>query len=224
MVRIAIVEDDRGLNQGIALALREEGVSLEQYYSLHDAGLAKLEKRVDVIILDINFPDGNGFDYLREIRKSSEVPVIILTANDLELDEVMGLELGADDYITKPFSLMVLRARIHKVLEKERKKQQVYELGKLRFDFEQMHFYRGKAELDLSKTEQKLLKVLVENRGNVLTRAALVDYIWTDGAEYVDENALSVSIKRLRDKIEDPGSGSKHIRTVYGTGYTWKER
>ncbi len=223
MKRIVIMEDDRGLNQGIALALREEGITFEQYVSLQDAELAGMEERADLIILDINLPDGNGFDYLRELRKKSEVPVIILTANDLEMDEVRGLELGADDYITKPFSLMVLRARIHKALEKAGKKQQVYEWGELRFDFERLHFYRRERELDLSRTEQKLLKALVENRGNVLTRAALVDYVWTDGAEYVEENALSVSIKRLRDKIEDPASGKKYIRTVYGTGYVWKE-
>lgn len=221
--RIVIIEDDQGLNHGIVLAFRNENYQFEQYYSLIDAKQAKPETRADLIILDINLPDGNGFDYLKELRKKSEVPVIILTANDLELDEVMGLELGADDYITKPFSLMVLRARLRKALQKEDRKKDIYEENDLRFDFGRMHFYRGRQEIELSKTEQKLLKMLVENRGNALTRAVLVDGIWTDGAEYVDENALSVSIKRLRDKIEKVSSKPEYIQTVYGVGYIWRK-
>lgn len=224
MTRIAVIEDDAGLNTGIVLALKNETFQFEQYASLSEAEAAGLEERVDLILLDINLPDGSGFDYLKELRKRSQVPVIILTANDLELDEVMGLELGADDYITKPFSLMVLRARIQKVLQKGRKQAAVYETGELRLDFDRMHFYRGGQELDLSKTEQRLLKLLVENRGNALTRASMIDAVWTDGAEYVDENALSVAMKRLRDKIEEEPSRPQYIQTVYGIGYVWREQ
>lgn len=222
MTRIAVIEDDAGLNAGIVLALKNETFQFEQYASLSEAKAAGVEERVDLILLDINLPDGNGFDYLKEIRKRSQVPVIILTANDLELDEVMGLELGADDYITKPFSLMVLRARIQKVLQKGKKQAAVYETGELRFDFGRMHFYRCGQELELSKTEQKLLKLLVENRGNALARAAMIDAVWTDGVEYVDENALSVAVKRLRDKIEAEPSRPQYIQTVYGIGYVWR--
>lgn len=221
--KIAIIEDDRGLNHGIVLAFRNEDYEFEQYYSLSEAKQARIDTRLDLIILDINLPDGNGFDYLRELRKKSEVPIIILTANDLELDEVMGLELGADDYITKPFSLMVLRARMQKVLQEKKIGNDMYEIGELQFDFDRMHFYRKTQEIELSKTEQKLLKILVENRGHTLTREVLIDEIWTDHAEYVDENALSVSIKRLRDKIEKVSSKPEYIQTVYGIGYTWKE-
>lgn len=224
MKRIAIIEDDRGLNQGIALALKNEDYCFEQYYSLSEAKHTQVDKYADLIILDINLPDGNGFEYLKEIRKKSQVPVIILTANDLETDEVMGLELGADDYITKPFSLMVLRVRIEKVL-KQMKVQagNVYETGEFLFDFEHMYFTRKKQEIELSKTEQKLLRILVENKGITLSRAKLVDCLWTDGAEYVDENALSVTVKRLRDKLEDIPSKPKYIQTVYGIGYVWRE-
>ncbi len=224
MTRIAVIEDDAGLNAGIVLALKNETFQFEQYDSLSEAKAAGVEERVDLILLDINLPDGSGFDYLKEIRKCSQVPVIILTANDLELDEVMGLELGADDYITKPFSLMVLRARIQKVLQTGRKQGAVYETGELRFDFGRMHFYRRGQELELSKTEQRLLKILVENRGNALARTVMVDAIWTDGAEYVDENALSVAVKRLRDKIEEEPSRPQYIQTVYGIGYAWREQ
>ena len=223
--KIAIIEDDKGLNQGIALALKNENYQFDQYYSLTEAKSMGTNPEVDLIILDINLPDGNGFEYLKELRKKSEVPVIILTANDLETDEVMGLELGADDYITKPFSLMVLRARIEKVLKKNRiQVKSVYQIGNLSFDFEHMYFTRNKQEIELSKTEQKLLRVLVENKGLTLSRAKLVDCIWTDGAEYVDENALSVTIKRLRDKIEENPSKPNYIQTIYGIGYVWREQ
>ena len=224
MKRIAIIEDDRGLNQGIALALKNEDYHFDQYYSLEEAKRTQVDKNADLIILDINLPDGNGFEYLKEIRKKSQVPVIILTANDLETDEVMGLELGADDYITKPFSLMVLRARIEKVLKKSRvQPMNFYETGDFLFDFEHMRFTKKNQEIDLSKTEQKLLRILVENKGITLARAKLVDCLWTDGAEYVDENALSVTVKRLRDKLEDTPSKPQYIQTVYGIGYVWRE-
>ena len=224
MKNIAIIEDDKGLNNGIVLALKNEKYHFVQYYSLEEAKRDKLGSSTDLLILDINLPDGNGFDYLKELRQYSSVPVIILTSNNLETDEVMGLELGADDYITKPFSLMVLRARIEKVLRRENPQiKSVYEIDGLLFDFEQMHFTKGGQEIELSKTEQKLLRMLVENRGMTLSRAKLVDAIWTDGAEYVDENALSVAINRLRNKMEEIPSKPKHIQTVYGIGYVWRE-
>ncbi|MBQ3513048.1 MAG: response regulator transcription factor [Lachnospiraceae bacterium] len=225
MKKIAIIEDDKGLNNGIALALKNEEYEFIQCYSFLEAKKSMKDLQVDLIVLDINLPDGNGFEYLKEIRKHSEVPVIILTANDLETDEVMGLELGADDYITKPFSLMVLRARIKKALEKSSslKKLDIYENGELLFDFNRMYFSRNHQEIELSKTEQKLLKILIENKGVKLSRAKLVDAVWTDGAEYVDENALSVTIKRLRDKIEKNPSKPEYIQTVYGIGYVWRE-
>ena len=136
----------------------------------------------------------------------------------------MGLELGADDYMTKPFSLMVLRARIEKVLNRQNAQaKSQYEIDGLVFDFEQMHFRKDGQEMELSKTEQKLLRVLVENKGITLSREKLVDTIWNGGAEYVDENALSVVIKRLRDKLEDTPSKPKYIQTVYGIGYVWRK-
>jgi DNA-binding response OmpR family regulator len=150
----------------------------------------------------------------------SDVPVIMLTANDLETDEVMGLTLGADDYITKPFSLMVLRARIDKVLKKA-KTSDVYRDDLYIFDYGRMEFFVNSNLVDLSKTEQKLLKLLTENAGRTLTRDYLVDAIWTDGAEYVDENALSVTINRLRGKLSVENEDVP-IHTVYGKGYVWK--
>lgn len=221
MPRITIIEDDRGLNDGIVLALKQDSFTFSQYYSLKEA---KDVSGSDLIILDINLPDGSGFDYLEKLRSTSDVPVIVLTANDLEMDEVRGLELGADDYITKPFSLMVLRTRIHKVLEKAGKKDRLtYRQHGFFFDFERMHYCKDGAELQLSKTEQRLLRILIANRNRTLERETLVDRLWTDGAEYVDENALSVAVKRLRDKLEADSSKPRFVQTVYGKGYVWKD-
>jgi DNA-binding response OmpR family regulator len=219
MKNITIIEDDKALNDGIVLALANDDYSFRQYHKLAEY---KSDEAVDLIILDVNLPDGNGFDFLRELRKNSDVPVIILTANDLETDEVMGLTLGADDYITKPFSLMVLRARIDKVLKKAAvSKDNVYRDDIYVFDYGRMEFFADGKTVEFSKTEQKLLKLLTDNVGRTLTRDYLVDSIWTDGAEYVDENALSVTINRLRGKLTVKGTDMP-IHTVYGQGYVWK--
>lgn len=223
MINIAVIEDDKGLNSGIALALKNEKYVFHQYFSLNDARKNMQLDNMDLIVLDVNFPDGSGFDMLKEIREKSNVPVIILTANDLEIDEVKGISMGADDYITKPFSLMVLRARIENALKHAGKdNKSLYECGKFSFDFTNMIFMKDGKKLDFSKTEQKLLKILIENRGHQVARNTLVDYVWTDGAEYVDENALSVTIKRLRDKLEDEPGKPEYIQTVYGIGYIWR--
>ncbi|MCR5702364.1 MAG: response regulator transcription factor [Lachnospiraceae bacterium] len=219
MKNITIIEDDKALNDGIMLALANADYSFRQYHKLGDY---KKDEPVDLIVLDVNLPDGNGFDFLRELRKSSDVPVIMLTANDLETDEVMGLTLGADDYITKPFSLMVLRARIDKVLKKaDVSNDSAYRDDVYIFDYGRMEFFASGELVELSKTEQKLLKLLTDNVGRTLTRDYLVDSIWTDGAEYVDENALSVTVNRLRGKLTVKGMDMP-IRTVYGQGYVWK--
>lgn len=223
MHNILIVEDDTALSNGIALALKSEELFFVQCHTIASAQKSVAEIDFALIILDVNLPDGNGLDFLRELREVSVVPVIMLTANDLETDIVTGLELGSDDYITKPFSLMVLRARVNIQLKKQTKIT-VFELSDFRFDFDKMEYSKCGKPIELSKTEQKLLRLFVENKGVTLSRESLVDKIWTDGAEYVDENALSVTVKRLRDKIEDTPSKPQFIKTIYGIGYTWVVR
>ncbi|MDE7331159.1 MAG: response regulator transcription factor [Lachnospiraceae bacterium] len=223
MKKILVVEDDRGLREGIELALRREEFA---FFLCESMEKAREELRAgddfDLILLDINLPDGSGYDLLKEVKSRGDIPVIILTANDLEMDEVRGLELGAEDYITKPFSLMVLRARIDKVLKNagDRGKKHVYRFDDLLFSFDEMQIKKGEEEIILSRTELKLLQLLVENKNIVLGRETLIDRIWTDGAEYVDENALSVAVGRLRNKLKEKGEG--HLQTVYGKGYVWK--
>ena len=222
MQHILILEDDIDLGRGIALALGDGRQEFCRCHDIAEARRALAAAAFDLAILDVNLPDGSGLELLRELRERSGMPVILLTANDMETDIVSGLELGADDYITKPFSLAVLRARVNAQLRRgAAAKQSCIKLDGFSFDFELMEFSRNGQVIELSKTEQKLLRLLVENRGRTLTRETLVDRVWTDGAEYVDENALSVSIKRLRDKLEETPSKPQYIKTVYGIGYTW---
>lgn len=221
-MKILIVEDDRTLNDGIALSLGKENV--RQAYGIKQAG-ELLGEDTDLVILDINLPDGNGMDFCRKIRSKSSVPIIFLTANDMEIDIVSGLESGADDYITKPFSLAVLRARVNAVLrrrkgkEKEAKEEsKVFNTGDFLFDFDKMQFFAGGRQVELSKTEQKLLKALTENAGRTLSREMLIDRIW-DSSDFIEENALSVTMNRLRQKL--PGIP---VKTIYGIGYIWEKQ
>lgn len=220
---IQIVEDDRTLREGIALALGEPGVEFIQSGSVEMAKRAFETELPGLIILDVNLPDGSGYDYLKWVKGQSQIPVLVLTANDMEMDEVMGLTLGADDYMTKPFSLAVLRARIQVLLRRGGQNTDRYEEDGFCFDFERLIFEKHGRELTLSVNEQRLLRLLTENRGRVLTKNVLMDRLWSDGGKYVDENALSVTVNRLRSKLEDKGDGISYIQTVYGQGYLWKK-
>ncbi|SHJ76961.1 DNA-binding response regulator, OmpR family, contains REC and winged-helix (wHTH) domain [Anaerocolumna jejuensis DSM 15929] len=222
MARILIIEDDKKLNDGIRLALLNEKYEIMQSRTLEQARAVMKAVTLDLIVLDLNLPDGNGLDFLTKLRQASSMPVIILTANNLETDIVTGLELGADDYITKPFSLMVLRARVSVQLRKsgaEAEEQMI--IDEFQFDFHKMQFLvRGEA-VELSKTEQRLLRILLNNKGATVSRSALIDKVWNGDTEYVDEHALTVSVKRLRDKLGENPSNPSYIKNVYGIGYTW---
>lgn len=220
MKRILIVEDDRALSAGLCRALNSDDTVTEAAENLKAARSVLAAHSFSLVILDINLPDGNGFDFLSFLKKEYGYPVIILTANDLESDIVSGLESGADDYITKPFSLAVLRARVNTQLRRaESCGNGKYICGEYVFDFDRMLFTVNGVQTDLSVTEQKLLRILTDNAGITLPREKLIDRIWTDGAEYVDENALSVAVNRLRSKL----GAQKRIKTVYGIGYMWAE-
>ena len=223
MEQILIIEDDMGLNQGLCRALKSENRQVISCLNLKTAREQLLCGGVSLVLLDINLPDGSGLDFLKELKVADPVrPVILLTANDTDMDIVAGLEQGADDYITKPFSLSVLRARVNTQLRKNvaQLSTKTFQIDGFLFNFDGMQFSKDGVPIELSKTEQKLLRLLVENQGIVMSRVDLVDRIWTDGAEYVDENALSVTIKRLRDKL----GAQRYIQTVYGIGYMWGKK
>lgn len=223
MEQLLIIEDDKDLNKGLSKALKADNRQIISCQDLKTAREQLLCGSVSLVLLDINLPDGSGLELLQEIKQNaSDIPVILLTANDTDIDIVNGLEQGADDYITKPFSLSVLRARVNAQLRKRKiaLKDAPICIEHFCFNFGSMVFCVGDTKVELSKTEQKLLYLLVENRGRTMTRGDLVDRIWTDGAEYVDENALSVAIKRLRDKL----GAQEYIKTVYGIGYSWVKK
>lgn len=220
MEQILIVEDDIALNKGLCKALKEENRQVIPCPDMKAAREQLLCNTVSLVLLDINLPDGSGLELLREMKEADpQTPVILLTANDTDMDIVEGLEQGADDYIMKPFSLAVLRARVNTQLRKTQRNisDTAIKIDHFSFDFSLMQFHVGDKSVELSKTEQKLLRLLAENQGIVINRAELVDRIWTDEAEYVNENALSVTVKRLRDKL----NAQDYIKTIYGIGYSW---
>lgn len=224
-MRIQIVEDDRALSDGIVLALKEPDYIFCQSNSVQQAQEAYEQQMPDLIILDINLPDGSGYDYLRWVRSKSEVPVLMLTANDMEMDEVMGLNLGADDYMTKPFSLAVLRARVQALSRRNQHREStVWQEDEFSFDFDALIFQKNGQEISLSVNEQRLLRMFVTNSGRILTREILMEGIWNEGSDYVDENALSVTVNRLRSKLESKGDMVSYIQTVYGQGYMWQKK
>lgn len=223
MQQILIVEDDTTLNSGLCKALREDGRRIVSCENIAEARDQLLLDTVSLVILDVNLPDGSGLTMLREIKtRDPKLPVILLTANDTDRDIVTGLEQGADDYITKPFSLSVLRARVNTQLRKVQHSvpDGVFSDDAYVFDFNSMAFTVDGRSVELSKTEQRLLRILVDNASITVKRETLIDRLWSDGAEYVDENALSVTVKRLRDKL----SAQDKIKTVYGIGYSWVKR
>lgn len=218
MKRILIVEDDKKLNDGISLALRRD-YFCGQAFSLKEAWEKYRGQAFDLLLLDVNLPDGNGMDFLVEVRKRDSIPIILLTANKMEMDVVTGLELGANDYITKPFSLMILRARVGVWLRNQAGEEERFQMGGFSFDFKRMEFQKAGVSLELSKTEQRLLRYLVEHEGRTLSRSQLIDYVWQGDTQFVDEHALSVAVNRLRSKLGDKQACP--IKTVYGIGYTW---
>ena len=222
MKKIAIIEDDPGLNAGIVLALKSQQFQFSQYYSLEEAKEVLKPPFPDLILLDINLPDGNGLDFLQKN------PFPRLCSGDHHHGQrpgnVPGNRSGAGSGRLHCQALQPhgSSGQDFQRPEKERLRPHVF-LRRFSFDFENMQFYRKGQRLELSKTEQRLLRLLVEHRGMVVSREFLTDRIWTDSAEYVDENALSVTIKRLRDKLEEQPSAPRYIHTVYRQGYIWKE-
>lgn len=220
MEQILIVEDDKELNHGLCMALKADQRQIVSCQNIRSAHEQLLTGAPSLVLLDVALPDGSGLDLLRSIKADNpSLPVILLTANDTDMDIVNGLEQGADDYITKPFSLSILRARVNTQLRKAitADKETVFRTGRFAFDFSHMRFTVNGVDVNLSKTEQKLLHLLTDNRGTTLNKNYLIDHVWTDPAAYIDENTLSVTVKRLRDKL----GAQDDIKTVYGIGYRW---
>ena len=219
---ILILEDDTDLAEGIELSLQSEELKFTICKTIAEAREKLEHNPLDVLIFDINLPDGSGLEFCREVKHKMQIPIALLTAKDMELDIVKGLESGADDYITKPFSLMVLRARIRALLRRNITNEQEYRDSVFVFRFETMEFYKNGIPVELSKTEQRILYLLISNPNKILTRERLLEWVWPEGTEYVEDNARSGGIRRLREKLEEDSSNPSYIKTVYGKGYVWE--
>jgi len=220
MAKILVVEDDLALSAGLCFALDESGHLTAAAYTCQKARQLLKTDRFDLVILDVNLPDGNGFDLCRECKSSApERPVIFLTANDLEQDELNGFDLGADDYITKPFSIQVLKRRVEAVLRRGTAGSDCFDDGLLRLDFQALTAARNGERLSITPNEYKLLRLLTANAGAVMTRRLLLEKLWDSGGNFIDDHTLTVTMNRLRAKIED--AGHPYIQTVRGMGYVW---
>ena len=220
MAKILVVEDDLALSAGLCFALDEAGHLTAAAYTCQKARQLLKTGQFDLVILDVNLPDGNGFDICRECKSSApKLPVIFLTANDLERDELNGFDLGADDYITKPFSIQVLKRRVEAVLRRGTAGSDCFDDGFLRLDFQALTAARNGERLSITPNEYKLLRLMTANAGAVMTRRLLLEKLWDSGGNYINDHTLTVTINRLRAKIED--AGHTYIQTVRGMGYVW---
>ncbi|MCL1794394.1 MAG: response regulator transcription factor [Oscillospiraceae bacterium] len=222
MNRLLIVEDDENLSRGIAFAFEKDGYSVISANTLKAGQLSFEQQNINIVILDLGLPDGNGMEFCRSIREKSSTPIIMLTACDMETDEVAGLTAGADDYVTKPFSLSVLRARVEAVLRRmEAKENHIIQSGGYRLDTTLCKFFKRNEEITISATEFRLLNYFIANAGQVLAKQQILAALWDNQGNFVDENTLSVNISRLRAKIEDDPKKPVTLKTIHGMGYVW---
>lgn len=224
MNRILLVEDDDNLVFGIEYTLTSEGYTVFVAGSLEEAQKAFKANAVDLILLDVNLPDGSGYDLCREIRTSSQVPIIFLTALDEEANVVAGLDLGADDYMTKPIRTKELLSRMKAVLRRNHKPKD--EVNRWISDDIEVRVLEGtvfkcKQELLLTGLEYRLLLMLITHSKQICSRSTLLHSLWDMSGEFIDDNTLSVHIRRLREKIEDVPAAPKYIITIRGVGYKW---
>lgn len=225
MNRILLVEDDETLGNGIKKYLERKDFEVVLKTNYEEA-VEALNDRWNLAILDQNLPDGSGIDLCRMIRKNGTRAVIFLTANDTKNDIIKGFENGCDDYISKPFDNDVLLGRINAVLRRSASNDaevNLFKYNDLEVDFDKMNVLLGGEPVRLSATEYKILELLVRNRGQVITRDILLDRIWDQDENFVDDNTVSVHIRRLRKKIEKDDKDPKYIITVFGIGYTFGE-
>ena len=229
--RVLLVEDDGSLIDGLEYALKKDRFEVEVARSVEEFGKLYTDGRFDVVLLDVSLPDGNGFEICERIRRTSEVPILFLTAADEEFNVVRGLDMGGDDYVSKPFRLNELLSRIHSLQRRAGKRgkgagaiqEPVLESGGIRVDLVGNRAWLEEEPLELTAQEYRLLCLFLKNQGMILTRERILDRLWDGNGEFVDDNTLSVYIRRLRSKIEEEPSSPKHLLTVRGLGYQWKE-
>lgn len=220
-MRIFVLEDDAAIAMGLTYALQQEGYETTHCKTVQEA-LKTIEQEIfSLYILDLTLPDGSGYDVCKAIKAKGDLPVIFLTAYDEEVNVVMGFEMGADDYISKPFRVRELMARIKSVLRRYTKETSdgVIWLKDLQIRTAEAKVYRETTEIPLTALEYRLLLILLNHRGQVLSRTQLLENIWDVAGDFVEDNTLTVYIKRLRNKIEEKSGQTEYIKTVRGMGY-----
>lgn len=219
MKRIFLVEDDKEIAKNLSLLLRSEGFIIIHAPTQREATAMLAENKFDLALVDISLPDGNGFAVCTEIKQTQNIPVIFLTASGDEASVVTGLNMGADDYITKPFRSRELIARIGTAFRKFGRSPSAFEIGGLHVDTTSGVVKKEGKEVFLSALEYRLLLVFINNPKSIVTRDRLLDELWDAAGEFVNNNTLTVYIKRLREKIENDPTNPQIILTVRGTGY-----
>lgn len=219
MKRIFLVEDDKEIAKNLSLLLRSEGFMITHASTQKEAAAMISESKFHMALVDISLPDGNGFSVCTEIKQNQNIPVIFLTASGDEASVVTGLNMGADDYITKPFRSRELIARIRAALRKSGSSPSAFEMCGLYVDTNSGVVKKYGSEVFLSALEYRLLLVFINNPKSIITRDRLLDELWDAAGEFVNNNTLTVYIKRLREKIEDDPASPQIILTVRGTGY-----
>lgn len=230
MGKILLLEDDKSLNRGISFKLKKEGFEVETAFCIGEAKNIFENNKIDLIITDIGLPDGSGFDFCEEIRKTSNVYIIMLTALDEEFNAVMGYEIGADDYVTKPFSLAILVSKVKAFMkragnnEKEKTSENILISEDIEFDYGDYTLILNREDTEkvqLTKTEGKLLKLLMENAMNIIQKEQILDILWDMDGNFVDDNTVAVYMRRLRKKVEKDPSEPVFIKNIRGIGYKW---
>lgn len=221
MANIFLLEDDKILSRGISIALQKDNHTVTAVYGYIEALQKYQNQKYGLFLLDINLPDGNGIEFCKKIRETSETPILFLTANDTEEDMLDGYSVGCDDYISKPFSLEVLRRKVQAVLKRTGSANPRIRYRDLEVDIDKcIVLVKGQA-VHLTATEYKLLCYLMENKGRVVTKAMILEQLWDLDGNFVDDNTVRVNIKRLRRKLND--EKQEYIVTIFGLGYTFGE-
>lgn len=221
-MKVLFVEDDHSIAMGLEYSLKQEGYEVHTCHTVAEAEKALENETFDLCLLDVTLPDGNGYEICRTAKKRDDVAVIFLTACDDEGNVVMGLDMGADDYITKPFRIRELLSRMKSVLRRYRKTDgagQIFKIGDITVHPLQAKVYKGKEELNLTAMEYRLFLTFVQAEGRILSRNQLLESLWDVGGDYVNDNTLTVYIKRLREKLGGENGEPELIKTVRGLGY-----
>lgn len=221
-MHILLVEDDKAITMGLEYSLAEAGYQVACAANVDEALSCLKNTEFNLALLDVTLPDGTGYDICRSIKQTTDIPVIFLTACDDEGSVVLGLDMGADDYVTKPFRIRELLSRINSVLRRTGSKERrdnCYVCGPIRLYPDRAKVYKNEEEIILTALEYRILLTFLQNPGQILTRNQLLESIWDMGGEFVNDNTLTVYIKRLREKLEEDKSSPRYIQTVRGMGY-----